>query len=212
MVTITFPVYHTFNLLVKPQLQYDRQSLHLVCSLQIVVQPIQRGTMPTTYTTKQTANILQVAPNTLRNWSDQYADYLSESARPGAQPERRFTDKDLTVLTYIKQLRSEGMKEDGIKSRLSETSFNDVEILQPATTTLQSEPATALPTVQEEHHNAPALLMVMNDLEKRIDAKIAALERSREPSFTVGIGIGFIAALLFVLVIVGIAVLYGGFR
>jgi hypothetical protein len=27
----------------------------------------------------------------MRNWSDQYAAYLSETARPGHVPERRFT-------------------------------------------------------------------------------------------------------------------------
>ena len=79
--------------------------------------------MPTTKTTKEAAQVLGVSVGTLRNWSDQYAGFLGESARPGHQPERRFADKDLTVFTYIKQLRAEGLQAEQIRERLAETTF-----------------------------------------------------------------------------------------
>ena len=172
--------------------------------------------MPTTYTTKQAASKLQVSPNTLRNWSDQYAGFLGESARPGHQPERRFADKDLTVLTYIKQLRAEGLQAEQIRERLTETTFQDAEILQQQTTIEGDKPqqttAIDLPTAQEAQHLTPAPLVALVDLERLIDAKLEAIQRVKEPSFFVGLGLGFIAAGVLFLLIVGVAILYGGFR
>src|SRR6478609_576215 len=96
--------------------------------------------MPTTKATKEAAQVLGVSVGTMRNWSDQYADSLSETARPGHLPERRFTDHDITTLTYIKQLRSEGLQAEQIRERLAETSFTDVEIIQQQATTEADKP------------------------------------------------------------------------
>src|SRR5436190_7158524 len=128
--------------------------------------------MTPTLATTQAAIKLQVSPNTLRNWSEQYSAFLSATARPGTLPERRFTDKDLTVLTYIKQLRSEGMEKPQIIERLNETHFQDAELLAPEAITLQEATETTLqPASPDAQHLTPALMVVVNDLEKRIDAK-----------------------------------------
>jgi DNA-binding transcriptional MerR regulator len=170
--------------------------------------------MPTNYATKQAATKLQVSPNTLRNWSDQYSDYLSESARPGYQPERRFTEKDLTILGYIKQLRAEGMKEDGIKERLTETSFTDIEVLAP---TIQQAPEgtnVIAPTTQpESQHSAPAPI-VAQDYLISIERRFEALEQSRDKGDRLTqhglsmFALGFCAAALFFLILVALAALY----
>src|SRR5690242_7556523 len=119
--------------------------------------------MTTNYATKQAADKLQVSPNTLRNWSDAYGDHLSESARPGTQPERRFTERDLTVLEYIKQLRGEGMEKDQIRQRLGETQFTDVELLEAPTTMLQAPTETGIAPSTEppETLQAPQLPAVL---------------------------------------------------
>lgn len=165
--------------------------------------------MPTNYATKPAANKLQISPNTLRNWSDQYSTFLSESARPGHKPERRFTDKDLTILTYIKQLRSEGLEQPHITERLSETNFYDIELLEPETPELQ--PATnvdnelqALPAAQEGLQSTHTLLVALDDHNRRLEA----LERRRLDSIT-AIGLGFVGGLLFMLVVIVLAWLYG---
>jgi len=171
--------------------------------------------MPTTRTTKEASQALGVSVGTMRNWSDQYAGFLGETARPGYQPERRFADKDLTVLTYIKQLRAEGLQAEQIRERLAETTFQDVEILQQQTTTEADKPqqnAIVSPSSQEAPHSTTALTVALLDLERRIDAKIEGLQRTKEPSYLTGIGIGFIAAGILFMLLVGLATLYGGFR
>jgi len=172
--------------------------------------------MPTTKTTKEAAILLGVSVGTMRNWSDQYASFLGESARPGHQPERRFADKDLTVLTYIKQLRAEGLQAEQIRERLAETTFQDVEILQQQATIEGDKPqqttAIDLPTAQEGQHLTPAPLVALVDLERLIDAKLEAIQRVKEPSFTMGLLLGVVGMGIIFLVGLGLAVLYGGFR
>jgi DNA-binding transcriptional MerR regulator len=62
----------------------------------------------------EVANQLQISPSTLRRWSNEFADYLSEAAGR-AQPEsgrgahRRYSDEDLETLMSIKGLLVEGL-------------------------------------------------------------------------------------------------------
>jgi len=170
--------------------------------------------MPTNYATKPAANRLQISPNTLRNWSDQYSAFLSESARPGHKPERRFTSKDLTILTYIKQLRSEGMEQPHIVERLKETKFYDIEVLEPDTTELQpvtaaDEQSTAPPAVQDGLQLGPAPI-VAQDYIIATERRLAALERSKQPAFVTGLGIGFVVAAFMFLGMIVLSWLYSG--
>lgn len=138
--------------------------------------------MTETYATKQAATKLNVTATTVRNWSEHYGAFLSETARPGYQPERRFTERDLTVLEYIKQLKTEGRRDAEVKQRLSETKFQDVEIIEPAPMALNVAQLSieAQPSVQESPSNDFAALMALNDLRSEITAKFAALEQTKE--------------------------------
>lgn len=138
--------------------------------------------MTTSYATKQAADRLQISPNTLRNWSDAYGDHLSEAARPGTQPERRFTEHDLTILEYIKQLRAEGMEKDQIRQRLGETQFADVEVLKAPTTTLQAptDSLVAPSTQPPDTLQAPQLpAVVLEAVLRRLDAAEADAKANR---------------------------------
>ena len=53
-----------------------------------------------TYTTAQVHLRLGVPKPTLRNWSGEYAAFLSDRARPNGGSSRRFTPDDLVVLSY----------------------------------------------------------------------------------------------------------------
>jgi DNA-binding transcriptional MerR regulator len=61
----------------------------------------------------EVANQLQISPSTLRRWSNEFADYLSDAAGR-AQPDggrgahRRYSDEDLETLMTIKGLLAEG--------------------------------------------------------------------------------------------------------
>ncbi len=67
---------------------------------------------------------LQVSPSTLRRWSDEFADFLSDSAgRPKPAPgsrtaHRRYTDRDLETLMTIKGLLAEGLNYIQVGKRL----------------------------------------------------------------------------------------------
>jgi DNA-binding transcriptional MerR regulator len=62
----------------------------------------------------EVANQLQISPSTLRRWSNEFSEYLSESAGR-AQPDgtrgahRRYSDEDLETLMTIKGLLIEGL-------------------------------------------------------------------------------------------------------
>lgn len=170
--------------------------------------------MPTTRATKEAAQTLGVSVGTMRNWSDQYAAFLSETARPGHQPERRFTDHDITILTYIKQLRGEGMQAEQIRERLAETTFTEGEIIQQQTTIdddkPQQTPDTALKTSPEAPEASILAVQVLDAINAQ-NRRIEALEHGRRDN-VIMLAVGFMLALLFVLVIIGLAVLWGGFR
>jgi DNA-binding transcriptional MerR regulator len=70
------------------------------------------------------ATQLQVSPSTLRRWSNEFADYLSdpagrpESATSGGVAHRRYTDDDLETMMTIKGLLSEGLTYVQVARRL----------------------------------------------------------------------------------------------
>jgi DNA-binding transcriptional MerR regulator len=72
----------------------------------------------------EVATQLQVSPSTLRRWSNEFADYLSDPAgRPhseaGSQAaHRRYTDDDLETLMTIKGLLAEGLSYIQVGKRL----------------------------------------------------------------------------------------------
>ena len=72
----------------------------------------------------EVANQLQVSPSTLRRWSNEFSDYLSDTAgRPqpeagGQAAHRRYTDDDLETLMTIKGLLAEGLTYIQVGKRL----------------------------------------------------------------------------------------------
>lgn len=72
----------------------------------------------------EVANQLQISPSTLRRWSNEFADSLSDTAgRPESEPgsriaHRRYTDEDLETLMTIKGLLAEGLTYIQVGKRL----------------------------------------------------------------------------------------------
>lgn len=154
----------------------------------------------------------KVSVGTVRNWCTDYADFLSTGANP-VDGDRKLSETDLEVCKYIAGLRQEGMSKPQIVLRLRETSFGTIETGNPT-----DKPVEAIQSQQtslQDAHSAPESTAVLSiqifDAINMQNRKIEALERAGRDSVIV-FGIGFIAALLFVLVVVGLAVLYGGFR
>ena len=162
------------------------------------------------HTPHNTADTLGITPFTLRRWCDYHAAYLSPSANPPAGQARRFTGRDLEVLKHVKSLRAQGLTVARINEQLAPLTFAEIDNSEQDTDIVEA-PQDAQ-NAQDRTDAALAVRVALDDLEKRFDAKLEAIQRVREPSFFVGFGAGFIAALLFVIVIVLLAVLYGGFR
>ena len=164
------------------------------------------------HTPHNTADTLGITPFTLRRWCDYHAAYLSPSANPPAGQARRFTGRDLEVLKHVKSLRAQGLTVARINEQLAPLTFAEIDNSEQDTDIVEA-PQDAQ-TAQDARHATPASTVALDDLEKLLEA----LERSRikedkitSHSLTM-FGAGFIAALLFVIVIVLLAVLYGGFR
>lgn len=70
-------------------------------------------------TPAQVANMLGVSSSTLRLWSTQFADHLSEAARPGAGKRRSYTPDDVSTLTQARDALRSGRTVPDVVSLLS---------------------------------------------------------------------------------------------
>ena len=163
------------------------------------------------FTPHEAATAVGVGVQSIRRWCEWHAIHLSDSASPGPGIPRRLTRRDVEVLKAVKDLRYQGLQTEAINDRLYSMVFPEIDSQVDSAVTI---PITPTPDTNalDAQHSTPALTVALFDLERRIDAKLEAIQRSREPSYFVGVGIGFIAALLFMVAIIMLASLYGGFR
>lgn len=146
----------------------------------------------------------KVTSNSIRNWSKEFRAHLSEGANA---PERYYTDRDATVLRYISTLKQEGMKAHEIAERLAEMTFGETESFdtsdqEPATTTQSDVAFNALtpPASPDAPHAPPAIVVAIDDLQRRFEALEVATAKGRQTQrdFVVGLALGAIGALVFV--------------
>ena len=163
-------------------------------------------------TPHEAAEAVGVGVQSIRRWCEWHAVHLSDSASPGPGIPRRLTRRDVEVLKAVKDLRYQGLQTEAINDRLAGMAFPEID--SPSDSAGMAKAFIDSPTAQDARHATPAPIVALDDLEKLLEA----LERSRikedkitRHSLTM-FGAGFIAALLFVIVIVLLAVLYGGFR
>lgn len=98
-----------------------------------------------TYTTAQVSHRLGIPKPTVRNWSAEYAQFLSDRARPDDGKTRMFTHEDLVVLNTVRHLtRVEGLNNNGHIREMLASGQRIVEF--PAKRTPEEE--QALGTVQ----------------------------------------------------------------
>jgi DNA-binding transcriptional MerR regulator len=70
---------------------------------------------------QEMASRLEVSASTLRRWTEEFTEFLSEEARStdAGQP-HRYTNEDLTTLITVKGLMTEGLGYDQVRQRLGE--------------------------------------------------------------------------------------------
>lgn len=137
------------------------------------------------------ADRLQVEPHTLRRWVKYHRSHLSQYAKPTHSGRaRRFTERDLQVLSAVRSLRLQGLTVEQVNDRLADTTFGEVEPLQApvaAQASPQQEPSSlvvveALQSIQTHLESLAPLSARMDALEQaqqaqrlRIDVTIIAV-------------------------------------
>ena len=69
------------------------------------------------YQPKHLQQLFKKSPETIRQWSLEYADFLSVDANPDTG-HRRYTDDDLSVLAYVNVRKGEGVDSERIIAEL----------------------------------------------------------------------------------------------
>jgi len=122
----------------------------------------------------EVATSLDISPSTLRRWSNEFAEYLSDAAgRPGEDESksshRRYTDDDLETLITIKGLLAEGQTYVQVGKRLEalrlrrtgEVVFDDEE---------ESEVRTLGPSLRDSPYS-PAITVLSDTLHTVADGQ-----------------------------------------
>jgi len=127
---------------------------------------------------KQVAERIGKHENTIRNWSDWYAEFLSPAPPKGEA--RFFTDDDLRVLAYIRELSAKGLSRQPIQESLRSKFESQVPFppVQPDTLIdldAQQETALALAEVRTELTTAQTALILKDAQLKEFSATINEL-------------------------------------
>jgi DNA-binding transcriptional MerR regulator len=113
---------------------------------------------------QEVASRLEVSASTLRRWTDEFAEFLSQEARASdASQTRRYTNEDLTTLITVKGLMTEGMSYDQVRQRLSEMR---AERSEGSGGQIASEPVLAM---------APAVAFISDTLHNVAESQQAVL-------------------------------------
>jgi len=124
----------------------------------------------------EVATQLQISPSTLRRWSNEFADFLSDTAGrpqpvPGGQvAHRRYTDEDLETLMTIKGLLAEGLTYIQVGKRLEALRLR--EIAQGVAAEDDASHIVALsPSLQRPSPIAPAVTVLADTLHTVADGQ-----------------------------------------
>ncbi|GIK40629.1 MAG: MerR family transcriptional regulator [Chloroflexi bacterium] len=82
------------------------------------------------------ARELDVSPATLRRWSDEFADYLSQGADSAqGRSHRRYSEQDIATLTLVKELMNNGMTYEQVRQQLAQQPLGSNEASLPLSPT-----------------------------------------------------------------------------
>lgn len=70
------------------------------------------------YSTRAIMAAFGIARETVRNWSREFAQYLSKEATPGKGKHRAFSENDMRVFALVAELKRQGMSHEDIHATL----------------------------------------------------------------------------------------------
>ena len=78
------------------------------------------------FTTSGIQRLYDVSPQTVRNWTNEFAQHLSMSATPKTGQRRQYTLEDLTVFTLVKEMTDKGFTYEEIAVSLGNGDRGDI--------------------------------------------------------------------------------------
>lgn len=115
----------------------------------------------TGYLTSHVTKIFGVSPQTVRNWSEEFARHLSPAAAPGKGRNRFFSESDFRVFALIAAMKKRGAPNDEIHVNLAAGQRGELPPLPPAADmnlVIMSDHARAMATLKVERDTALAEL------------------------------------------------------
>jgi DNA-binding transcriptional MerR regulator len=125
-------------------------------------------------TTQDVADTFDVSPQTVKNWCDAFADFLSPTATPGERRRRLFVSDDLGVFALVFDFHRRGYTYDDAKAALAAGQRGDV----PTTTIVTPAiPPTALVKLREEIQSRDLLIQELRTQRDMAQGKVEQLEK-----------------------------------
>jgi DNA-binding transcriptional MerR regulator len=170
-----------------------------------IQQPVQ------TFTPNEVAELTGIAAHNVRRWAVYHANHLSDSANPHTGMARRFTSRDIEVLRHVDSLRRLGLTVPVINEQLAGLTFAEIDTADNPSADVAPESSL---TVQEGQGNASGRLVSLDDYEKRLAFLEVYTQEDRrtQRDGVMMFGMGFLAACGLFILLLMLALLYGGFR
>lgn len=143
-------------------------------------------------TPAQVAKVTNVTSQSIRNWSREYAAFLS----PGANAQARlYTDEDVQILRLVADLRKSGMPRDEVAARLR-NGDTAPPVIDASPQIAPNEPQNELNTSLAMQMGFSALQGHVDALARRVDALAMEQSAQRRQVFWWGALWGAVAAFV----------------
>lgn len=126
------------------------------------------------YTPKQVSEMLRLPVSTLRRYSVDYSDVLSEAARGGGGKKRYYTEQDIVILKRLKEYVRERKTPDEVKQLLQLVDS------EPKPTPEQASSLALIPAIAEEFERLNALIAQLVEDKQSQDERLRRLEETLE--------------------------------
>ena len=154
------------------------------------------------------AKTLGVDPNTVRNWCERYAAYLSDAAKPTDGGTRLFSSRDVSILTYIHSCLHSGLNHTEISMKMAERGSNaDGEDIIVGM--VEVMPTESPPTPQEGQGDALIVHVALTAMQEQINGIVRNQTTLLREATLRGALLGAIAALAFAAFVVWVFWLTG---
>lgn len=126
------------------------------------------------YTTKQLYSVFKVSHQTIKNWTKDFADWLSPTALPDTGRKRVFTEDDVRVFDLVKRMKGEGKFNPDIKAALGAGQRGEIPMIPLELSAPQS---TALAIALQQVEDLTAMLEEAKKREAALELQVEVLEK-----------------------------------